>query len=365
MPSDAGREGPCPVVSTNGSSASARPASRPTLQTVADLAGVSRSLVSLALRGSPKVSDRRREAVLRAVEQLGYRPNISARRLAERRTRAVGVLVNDLRQPWYADVLDGLAVGLAQHDLHMLLGDGRADGRMDERLVRSFLELGVDAFVIAGVTPPLPDAVVEAARSLPTVTAGLRDLELPHVDVVAYEDRAGGALATRHLIERGHRRIAHVAGSGAKSGRLRQDGYRDAMRGAGLAACVDVVEGDMGERGGYDAAVELLNGRHPPTAIFAANDLSAMGVHSAATALGLSVPNDLALVGYDNSYLAQMPVLSMTSVDGSGEAIGRRIAGRLPGRIADPTAAGVTTILEPRLAVRLSSGAEAGHTGMA
>jgi DNA-binding LacI/PurR family transcriptional regulator len=146
---------------------------RPTLETVAALAGVSRSLVSLVLRDSPKVSPARREAVLRAVAELGYRPNEAARRLAERRSRTVGVLLNDMRQPWFADMLDGLTPVLHAGGKHILLGDGRIDRMMDETLTWSFLDLGVDGLVLAG-SIPMSQAIVEAASTIPTVAVGGR-----------------------------------------------------------------------------------------------------------------------------------------------------------------------------------------------
>src|SRR5712671_5797343 len=123
---------------------------RPTLETVAARAGVSKSLVSLVLRDSPKVSAASREAVMRAVAELGYRPNAAARLLAERRSRTVGVLLNDLRQPWFADMLDGLTPVLHVGGKHILLGDGRIDRMLDETLTWSFIDLGVDGLVLAG-----------------------------------------------------------------------------------------------------------------------------------------------------------------------------------------------------------------------
>ena len=133
---------------------------RPTLATVAARAGVSKSLVSLVLRDSPKVSPASREAVRQAVAELGYRPNAAARQLAERRSRTIGVLLNDIRQPWFADMLDGLTPVLHADGKHILLGDGRIDRMMDETLTWSFFELGVDGLVLAG-SIPLSRAIID------------------------------------------------------------------------------------------------------------------------------------------------------------------------------------------------------------
>jgi DNA-binding LacI/PurR family transcriptional regulator len=328
---------------------------RPTLQTVAARAGVSKSLVSLVLHDSPKVSAASREAVRRAVAELGYRPNAAARRLAERRSHTVGVLLNDLRQPWFADMLDGLTPALHAGGKHIMLGDGRIDRMMDETLTWSFLDLGVDGLVLAG-SIPLSQAIVDIASTIPTVAVGGRglDLDLPQVDVLANDNHLGGTLAVRHLIELGHTRIAHISGLPSVAGRLRLQGYEDTMRAAGLSAAIEA--GDMSEEGGYRAAVRLLSRPDRPTAIFAANDLTCVGALSAATALGVQVPGELSLAGFDNSVFARLRALWLTSVDGTAYAMGQRAARLLLARIEHPDAPGQTQLMPPRLEIRGSTG---------
>ncbi|HEY0718584.1 MAG TPA: LacI family DNA-binding transcriptional regulator [Streptosporangiaceae bacterium] len=334
-----------------------RDTGRPTLETVAAQAGVSRSLVSLVLNNSPKVSPASREAVLRAVADLGYRPNAAARRLAERRSRTVGVLLNDLRQPWFADMLDGLGPVLYGAGKHMLLGDGHIDQLMDETLTWSFLDFGVDGLVLAG-SIPLSAAVVSIARSIPTVAVGGRglDLDLPHVDVLANDNERGATLVVEHLTGLGHTRIAHVSGLPSVAGRLRMQGYQDAMRAAGLGADVLIEHGDMSEEGGYRATVRLLSRPDRPTAIFAANDLTCVGALSAATALGVRVPDEVSLAGFDNSLFARLRALWLTSVDGTAHLMGRQAGQMLLERIERPSAPGQIRLLPPRLEVRGSTG---------
>ena len=326
---------------------------RPTLETVAARAGVSKSLVSLVLRNSPKVSTASRTAVMAAVEELGYRPNAAARLLAERRSRTVGVLLNDLRQPWFADMLDGLTPVLHAAGKHILLGDGRIDRAMDETLSWSFLDLGVDGLILAGSVPVSP-AVTGVASRIPTVAVGGLDPGLPRVDVLANDNHLGATLAVRHLIELGHRRIAHISGLPSTAGRRRLRGYEDTVREAGLTA--GTAAGDMTEEGGYRAAVRLLSRDDRPTAIFAANDLSCTGALSAAAALGIAVPRELSLVGFDNSSLARLRALWLTSVDGTAHAMGQQAARLLLARIEHPGAPGRTQLMPPRLEVRGSSG---------
>jgi DNA-binding LacI/PurR family transcriptional regulator len=328
---------------------------KPTLETVAARAGVSKSLASLVLRNSPKVSASSREAVMRAVAELGYRPNAAARLLAERQSHTVGVLLNDLRQPWFADMLDGLTPTLHAGRKAILLGDGRIDRMMDESLTWSFLDLGVDGLVLAG-SVPVSSAITDVASKIPTVAVGGMDPGLPHVDVLANDNHLGATLAVRHLLDFGHGRIAHISGQPSTAGSLRMQGYEDTMRADGLGGRILVETGDMTEEGGYRAAVRLLSRAERPTAIFAANDLSCVGALSAAAALGVRVPEELSLVGFDNSMLARLRALWLTSVDGTAYAMGQQAARMLLARIERPYAPGETQLMPPRLEVRGSSG---------
>jgi DNA-binding LacI/PurR family transcriptional regulator len=326
---------------------------RPTLETVAARAGVSKSLVSLVLRGSPKVSPARREAVMRAVAELDYRPNVAARSLAERKSNTVGVLLDDLRQPWFADLLDGLTPALQAGGKTILLADGRIDRMLDETLTWSFLDLGVDGLVLAG---PVTATITNAASKIPAVAVGGMQPGLPHVDVLASDDHLGGTLAVRHLLDFGHSRIAHISGLPSAAGTLRMQAYQDTMRAVGLGGRILIETGDMTEEGGYRAAVRLLSRAERPTAIFAANDLSCVGALSAAAALGVQVPGELSLVGFDNSSLARLRALWLTSVDGAGRELGQQAARMLLARIEHPEAPREVTLMPPRLEVRGSSG---------
>lgn len=330
------------------------PAERPTIHTVAARAGVSKSLVSLVLRGSPKVSPDRRAAVQRAIAELGYRPNTAARDLRERRNRTVGALLNDMRHPWFVDLLDGLTDAFAEQGRQLLLNSGRLDRARDEAVPRTLADLGVDGLVLVGTQADSP-ALVEVAGLIPTVAVGWRDLDLPHVDTVGNDDLAGGALATRHLLDLGHRRIAHIAGhvpgSANTVGALRRRGYEDAMREHGLAEHITVESSDYTDDGGYRATVRLLRSPRPPTAIFAVDDVVCLGAKAAAAELGVAV----SLVGYDNSPLARLRSIWLTSVDSGGAKVGRLAARTLAARIDSPTAPARVHLLAPTLQVRGST----------
>jgi DNA-binding LacI/PurR family transcriptional regulator len=335
-------------------------AAEPTIRSVARRAGVSKSLVSLVLRDSPHVSDARRRAVLDAIRDLGYRPNAAARSLTERRTRAVGVVLNDLRNPWYVDCLDGLNAVLHAGGMTMLLGDGRLDRHADDRLLHTFMDMRVDGLVLVGSMPPSP-TVTEAARRLPTVVAGSRDFALPHVDVSAQDDRLGAELATEHLLALGHRRVAHVAGDFLAVSQLRRRSYEDTMRRHGLAEEIRIEMCDLTEEGGHAAGLRLLAGPRRPTAVFGVTDIACVGVLAAAAELRLEVPGDLSVIGYDNTYLARLRHLSLTSVDISSQEVGSHAARLLLARIDDPTAPGVEHLVTPSVVGRGSSAPPGGR----
>jgi DNA-binding LacI/PurR family transcriptional regulator len=322
----------------------------PTIRDVADRAGVSKSLVSLVLRGSEQVRSEKRDAVLRAVRELGYRPNAAARSLSEQRTRTVGVLLNDLRNPWFVDLLDGLNPLLHDHGLHMLLGDARLNRRTGQDLARPFLDLQADGLVVVGTLPD-PAALEAVAARIPVVVAAAREPVPPGVDVVAGDDERGARLVTEHLIGLGHRRIAHIAGYGAV-GELRRNSFESVMRAHGLAGRALVEPGDLTEEGGFRAAVRLLGRPGRPTAVVAVNDITAVGVLSAAAELGLRVPHDLSVTGYDDTSISRLRHLWLTTVDNAGHEVGRHAARCLLDRLEGAGGAGRLHLAAPTLEIR-------------
>ena len=322
----------------------------PTIHTVAARAGVSKSLVSLVLQNSPNVSAQRREAVLAAMAELGYRPDPVARSLVQRRTRTIGVVIDDLSNPWYVDLLHGLRPVLHEHGLRPLL----ADGRTEPDAVNALSDLRVDGIALVGT--PSPSAVTqvnELAGRLPVVVAGSREPRLATVDLVANDDDAGARAVTAHLVELGHRRIAHIVGEG-EVGLIRRAGYEATMHGAGLAP--ETVQGDWTENTAIRVAMDLLRADDRPTAIFAANDLAAVGVLTAADELGLQVPEDLSVAGYDNDFVSRMRRIDLTTVDPHITDVGREAAEVLVTRLAGDTRSTATRLLRPTLVIRSTTG---------
>lgn len=322
------------------------------MEDVARDAGVSRALVSLVMRDSPKVSPAKRTAVLESAAALGYSPNRLASRLASHRTRTLGVLFLDLHNSVFADIYDGLVEGLEGSGNQVMVAVGSADPHTELEAVRNFVDLRVDGVLLAGYTGS-PEELAAALRGTPAVVI-TRELAADGVDSVLTDDFRSGALAVEHLHSLGHRRIAHVDISDWLPYTERREGYLHAMRQFGLEPML--VHSDMTERGGR-AVMEnfLASGAEPPTAIFAHNDLTAIGIMEALAAHGLSLPGDVAVVGCDNIELGASPLIGLTSIDQHARELGRIAAQTMLDRIAGTAGAELTRKLEPVLMVRRSS----------
>jgi DNA-binding LacI/PurR family transcriptional regulator len=328
----------------------------PTITDVAQRAGVSRSLASLALRGSDLVSAGKRERILRAADELGYRPNAMARGLAERRSRLIGVLVSDLRNAFFSELAEQVDLAARQAGYRCVIAAGHRDTDQETEAVRSFVESRVDA--LAMLSPVLPEQrFAQFTGQLPVTVEGRERLGVPGIDTVSTDDTAGAALAVEHLVALGHRDIAHVSGGDAATGR--RAGYETAMRAHGLGGNVETVATDESDAGGYEAARKLLGRGDPPTAVFAVNDVSALGVLAAADDLGVPVPDALSVVGYDDTYLAELRGVALTSVAQPCDLIAQGIVETLLGRIGDPDRAPVHRLVAPTLSIRSTTTAPA------
>lgn len=322
---------------------------RPTIEDVAARAGVSRALVSLVMRGSPKVSDRRRAAVLTAAKELGYSPHAMARSLASRTSHVLGVMVSDLHNPFWAEVVDGLDASARSAGFELVLNTGgRRPGRERQALT------GLLSFRPAGIAllgPVLPATSIAAAATHTPVVLVSRSSRQSTVDTVNDDGRAGSGMAVDHLVELGHREIAHIDGGNGSQSAPRRTGYVEAMRRHDLTP--RVIRGEYTEAAGALAIRELL--ADPPTAIIAANDLNAVGAISALEAAGLAVPKDVSVVGYDNTWLAALRHVSLTTIDQPREEMGRLAAEALIQRVRGERADPARHLLRPRLITRTTT----------
>jgi DNA-binding LacI/PurR family transcriptional regulator len=336
-----------------------RSTGRPTLEAVAARAGVGRGTVSRVVNGSPQVSDRARDAVLRAIDELGYVPNRAARSLVTRRTDGVALVVSEsedrvFAEPFFAGVVRGVSAEIAGTDFQLWLAMINASTDR-ERLGRQLAQ-HVDGAMLLSLhgDDSLPRMLED--RGLPTVLGGRPTGFTPtcYVDV---DNHAGARLAVDHLVSRGRRRIATIAGpQDMLAGVARLEGYRKALCRAGLDAPDDLVaHGQFSERGGRIAMEDLLARHGDIDAVFAASDPMAFGAMRAIRDAGRRIPDDIAVVGFDGSPAAASSEPPLTTVDQPAEAMGRHMARLLLARIEGRPVAQPTVVLVPDLVVRSST----------
>lgn len=322
------------------------------MEDVAQAAGVSRALVSLVMRDSPRVSDESRRRVTAAAVKLGYRPNLMARNLAARKTMTIGVLLNDLHNPWFAEVTDGIHDVVEQLGYQFILASGQRSTALESRALDTFLASKVDGIIVAGCR--LPAARLEAvAREVALVSVG-RVLPKAPLGSVTTDDAHGARLAVEHLHQLGHHRIAHIDGGKGAGAAPRRRGYMRTMRALGLADHAQVVVGDFTEEAGARGAERLLRASTLPTAIFTANDLSAVGAIDAIERGGLAVPEAISVVGFDNTALAALNHIGLTTIHQPRREMGAVAATMLIDAINDRGAL-ADVLMAPSLVVRYTT----------
>ena len=327
---------------------------RPTMEDVAERAGVSRALVSLVMRDLPQVSDEKRRSVLRAAGELGYRPNLMARNLAQQRTHTVGVLVDDLRNPFFGEVVDGIEAEAAEHGFRVLILNGHRDAQRELNAVETFLQLRVEGMALVGARLGDEDlARIGTASPCVMVASGTAN---PGIDTVATDGRRGAELAVEHLAALGHTRIVHMDGGANVSAAERRSGYKSGMQTAGIGHLIDVRPAGDDEADALAVIDALLAEDEPPTAIFAFNDLLAAGALNRLDDAGMAVPRDVSLVGFDNTFIAALRHLSLTTINQPTLAMGRLVVDTLLQRLSDGSGEPVRHTLQPELVVRSTTG---------
>ncbi|MFI9407528.1 LacI family DNA-binding transcriptional regulator [Nocardia sp. NPDC052316] len=327
---------------------------RPTMEDVAERAGVSRALVSLVMRNSPKVSDHRRRAVLAAAKDLGYQPHIMARSLASRTSNIVGVMVSDLRNAFFADVVEGMDTAAQESGLELILNTGRRSAARERTALESLLAFRPGGIIL--LSPILPAAAIrDAAQQAPLVLVS-RTTAITDVDTINDDGETGAALAVDHLASLGHRRIVHLDGGTAFTAAPRRRGYRAAMERHGLEPMV--IPSEHTDSAGLAAVQKLLNlftRDNFPTALVCGNDFNAVGAMSALEEAGLRVPDDVSIVGYDNTSLAALRHVSLTTIDQPRVQMGRLAVEALVERLRADRTAPVRRRLQPSLVVRATT----------
>jgi DNA-binding LacI/PurR family transcriptional regulator len=329
----------------------------PTVKEVAQRAGVSTATVSRALSGSAGVREPLRSRVLEVARSLGYRPNRAARDLRMRSSRAVGVLIPDIENPFFTSVVCGIEDALRKTDYSLLLANYSEDPKQEARQLEVFRAEGVCGLIFAASRSPSPLYAELGKAGLPMVAVS-RVVPRLRIDQVTVTNREGACAATSHLIRLHHQRIAIINGPPIlTTARDRQAGYEDALREAGLALDSNlVVHCDFRQAAGYSAMQQLLDLACPPSAVFAGSNLLTLGALQAIHEHHLDIPGDLAIVGFDDMAWAISLHPPLTAVAQPAFDVGRTAAELLLTRVQEPTLPRRQVVLETRLIVRSSCG---------
>jgi len=330
---------------------------RPTIYDVARLAGVSTATVSRALNATGQISPATRKAIEEAVEQLGYQPNTIARSLVKRSTQTIAVMFPDIADPFYPALVKGVQALADEQNYTILLCTAEGDPEREESYLNLLRAKQVDGALVDGLVLPRSRIARIVDEGFPIVSLD-RDIDFPSIPLVQVDNRLGGRLAAEHLLELGHREIAHLAGRPElRISGERLTGYREALADAGVAADPALVAvGGFTEEGGYRAMQELLDQDAACTAVFAANDVSAVGALRAIRESGKRVPEDISVVGFDDLWLAAYLSPPLTTVRQPLLDIGRRATEILLDMIrGERKSRRVRHILEPELVVRAST----------
>jgi LacI family transcriptional regulator len=322
---------------------------------------ISQSTVSRALRGDPRVAPATIARVLEAAERMRYTPNLAARSLITRRTSTVGVVVSDITNPFYPELVEILHNEFALVGYRTILLNERTDAQLERYLAELIGGGAVDGLVYTSAILDAP-LVGSATELLPVVLLN-RSSGSASVDTVVSDNVAGGRLAAELLVARGHRRIALVGGpENASTAREREAGFRAGLEAAGLPLDPRLRRvGQFSHESGYHWCLELLSLDPRPTAIFAANDVIAFGVLDAARRRGIRVPEELSVVGFDDIDMARWEGFALTTIKQPRAEMARAAAGLLLRRIESDESRPPTARVFPVEAVHRSTLAAAPH----
>lgn len=332
---------------------------RATIIDIAKRAGVSKSTVSLVLAGSPLVKAETRSKVEAAMDELGYVYNRGAASLRKARSNIVGMVINDLLNPFFAELAVGIERALQGSDYLPFIANTGENPARQAQVFRSMREHGANGIIVCPAVGTDPDSIRDMIAARIPVVLAMRRVPGVEVSAVVPDNRAGGARAVEHLLRLGHRRFAFLGGFARMSAfRERSQGFLDALARAGLPeSAANLIEGPPTKSGGFSAMAHALALPEAPTAVLCFNDIVAVGaVHSLAQR-GLKAGGDVAVVGFDDIAEAQhmAPPLTTVAVDTLG--LGERAAQMLLRQIESGTIRVESYVGEARLVVRESCGA--------
>ncbi|WP_437433105.1 ribose operon transcriptional repressor RbsR [Yokenella regensburgei] len=310
-----------------------------TMKDVARVAGVSTSTVSHVINNDRFVSDAIREKVESAIKALNYAPSALARSLKINQTRTIGMLITASSNPFYSELVRGVERSCFERGYSLVLCNTEGDEQRMNRNLETLMQKRVDGLLLLCTETHQPSQeILKRYPSVPTVMMDWAPFD-GDSDLIQDNSLLGGDMATRYLIRKGHRHIACITGPLDKTpARLRLEGYRAAMANAGLTIQDgDEIIGDFEFGGGLEAMQTLLSRDRRPQAVFIGNDAMAVGAYQALYQAGLRVPEDIAIVGYDDIELARYMTPPLTTIHQPKDELGELAIDVLIHRIADPT----------------------------
>ena len=314
---------------------------------VAKRADTTVATVSRVINNVGYVSASLRERVNSAIEEIGYVPNANARTLRTKRSRTIGVVVGDLMNPYSVELANAVTGAAVDYGYTTFIGAATDDVDSDVAVIDAFHRQRVDGLVVATLQTPTSDAALTklAEHGMPIVLVG-RDIDHPMIDSISADFRSGGRMAAQHLIDLGHKRIAFVGANPDESNRVtRLAGYLEALEAASIRVRPEYIVGSpqaagsprySGHGTGHQATLQLLRLPVSPTAIFARNDHTALGVLQALKEAGLQVPEDVSVIGFDDIPLADRVMPAVSSVRQPTQHQGRAAVEYLLRRIERP-----------------------------
>ena len=337
---------------------------RVTIKDLAKAANLTPSSISRALNNHPRMSRETKERVLKIARKMGYSPNFFARSLVKKKTNLVGLLVYDFCNPFYAELTRSIQD--TAHELGYWVIQASTDDEQEkaDSLIDSMLKMGVEGFIFASCK--LQDKVVEALidDGFPVVMVN-RKLRKNKGDYVVLDNRYGAYLMVNHLIHQDYHRIAMISGPRSVSTSAdRYRGYVQALKDKGITIDNEIIKvGSFSQETGYKFTKQLMSLLNPPGALFCCDDAIALGAMKALGELGLKVPEDVAVVGFDDAEISSHPLIQLTTVSQNlkemGRLAGKTIVDRMKGREESPQ----RILLEPHLIIRRSCGYQLNREG--
>lgn len=332
------------------------------LKTVASIAGVSIATVSRVLNGDPVVKDETRLAVQKAIKASGYHPNRVAQRLrsTNRSKKLIGLLIPDIQNPFYVDVIRGIEEYAYDNGSAVVIGNFSQDPKREKLYIDILRSESVDGFIVAPShsKDKYVEELIEEGHPVVCIDRGLTNV---NVDVVKSDNEAGAFNAVEHLIKIGHKRIAHISGDPSiPTTQERLTGYMAALRKHGLPVDDNIIRGrESNFISGVEITREILALPDRPTAIFTANNLLTLGALETLLHEGVKIPEEIAIVGFDDMYWATSLNPPLTAVRQHGFEIGQRATELLYQRILQPERTPVNMEIKTVLMIRKSCGFKA------